>query len=72
MTRYEYLLIAYSNLNHVYAGLIMVGLWVGGFGHLLDWITKGGGKFAKYLYWGTIVAAYIFWLAFILIKFNNA
>jgi hypothetical protein len=69
MNRYWNLLYIYKNLDTVYAFMILLGVWVAGFGHILDWGTKS--KLIVSLFWGLAMIGFAAGLIFIGLTFSD-
>ena len=59
MTRLQLLQEAYSQYDTIYAGLIMLSVWVAGTGHLLDWITAQRSRITVSIYWSLVILLYL-------------
>lgn len=59
MTRLQLLQQAYSQYDTIYAGLIMLAVWVAGTGHLLDWITSHRSRVTVSIYWSLVIILYV-------------
>ena len=70
MTNASALLTIYHNLDTIYAGVVMIGVWVATTAHLLDWSTQHHLRILVYLFWGLAVTAYIASLIYIAMSFK--
>jgi hypothetical protein len=71
MTRLDLLLTAYARYDLIYSGLIMLGVWAAGTGHLLDWITQRRGRILVNIYWTLILILYVAGITFIGLQFST-
>ena len=65
MTRFDALLEIYSNLDSIYAGLILLSVWVALTGHLVDWMTERMSQVIITIYWTLAVIGYVAGIIFI-------
>jgi hypothetical protein len=70
MTRYSTLLSIYQQLDTIYLAVIMVAVWVAGFGHLLDWMTQRHLTILVTIFWTLVVMAYMAAMLFIGLSFG--
>jgi hypothetical protein len=65
MNRYDVLIGIYAHLDTIYAGLILLAVWVATTGHLIDWVSVRGWRVIIPIYWSMLVIAYATAIIFI-------